>query len=307
MENTCPVCEAQSFKLIGEKLGETYYRCRSCGVAIGLDFWNSAERSGEAMYDESYLAKSGEMHPKTTQRYHEFLDFIEERVEEKNLVEVGFGNGQFLLAANERNWNTLGVEISSAACKYATDELNLKTLCGMFEEVPIEPDSVDAVASMETIEHLYDPKGFLDRCYYVLKPGGILFLTTPNEKCLTRKLIGMEWRGYYPGHTILYPYNVLKVHLKDCGFSVIGGETRTIIPRTIINVYKHRLKTLLKNQKPFEGPKGNISLAEAQSIRDRIDASASTRLLKVLVNSFLNLTKTGEKTIIFAKKQEKPY
>ena len=306
MRKICPVCQSESFILIGEKPPETYYRCTACGVAIGLDFWKSEERSGETIYDEAYLAKSGEMHPKTTQRYYEFLDFLESKVEEKNLVEVGFGNGQFLLAAKDRDWKVLGVEISSAACNHVSNQLHLETICGMFEEVPIESESVDVVASMETIEHLYDPNSFIQRCQQILKKGGILFLTTPNENCLTRRLIGMDWRGYAMGHTILFPYRTLKRYLEDNGFHVIGGETRTIIPTTITRVYRNRFKSLLgKEKKPaVSSPScGNISLSDAQALRDKIDSSPISRIAKSFVNFTLNLSGTGEKSVIFAEKR----
>ncbi|MCA9442828.1 MAG: class I SAM-dependent methyltransferase [Candidatus Omnitrophica bacterium] len=305
MEKICPICRSTKFKLIGEKKTETYYRCNSCGVALSLEFWKSEVRSGETIYDEAYLAKSGKMHPKTTQRYYEFLEFMEGKVEEKNLVEVGFGNGQFLLAAKDRNWRAIGVEISSAACNYVTNELHLETICGLFEEVPIEPGSVDVVASMETIEHLYDPNSFIQRCHQVLKKGGVLFLTTPNENCLTRKLIGMDWRGYASGHTILFPYRTLKKFLEENGFRVIGGETRTIIPTTITNVYKNRLKSLLGKEKKSVNAStsaGNISLSDAQALRDKIDSSFMSRGVKSMVNVLLNVTGTGEKSVIYAEK-----
>ncbi|MCA9426862.1 MAG: hypothetical protein KC994_17405 [Candidatus Omnitrophica bacterium] len=81
MEKICPICRSKNFELIGEKPPETYYRCNSCGVALSLEFWKSEVRSGETIYDEAYLAKSGKMHPKTTQRYYEFLEFMESKVE----------------------------------------------------------------------------------------------------------------------------------------------------------------------------------------------------------------------------------
>ncbi|MDQ3535196.1 MAG: class I SAM-dependent methyltransferase [Bacteroidota bacterium] len=51
----------------------------------------------------------------------------------------------------------------------------------------IEDNSFDVVISFQVIEHIQDDKFFLQEIYRVLKPGGKVFLTTPNiKKTLTR-------------------------------------------------------------------------------------------------------------------------
>ncbi len=46
--------------------------------------------------------------------------------------------------------------------------------------LPYEDARFDAVVSMDVIEHLVDPLPWLNEALRVLKPGGVLFLTTPN-------------------------------------------------------------------------------------------------------------------------------
>jgi len=50
----------------------------------------------------------------------------------------------------------------------------------MNEEMPFEPDSFDAIVSVEGVEHLENPFLFVRECNRVLKPGGRLLVTTPN-------------------------------------------------------------------------------------------------------------------------------
>jgi 2-polyprenyl-3-methyl-5-hydroxy-6-metoxy-1,4-benzoquinol methylase len=53
----------------------------------------------------------------------------------------------------------------------------------------IEPESVDCVVSTEVLEHLYHhPAGYLAQCWRILRPGGLLLLSTPNPCNLTRAL-----------------------------------------------------------------------------------------------------------------------
>lgn len=48
------------------------------------------------------------------------------------------------------------------------------------QPLPFEPRSLDLIVSVEVIEHLPNPYGFLQQCRDLLRPGGTLLLTTPN-------------------------------------------------------------------------------------------------------------------------------
>jgi SAM-dependent methyltransferase len=48
------------------------------------------------------------------------------------------------------------------------------------EPLPFAPASFDRVLATEILEHLASPALFLSECWRVLRPGGVLYLTTPN-------------------------------------------------------------------------------------------------------------------------------
>lgn len=56
------------------------------------------------------------------------------------------------------------------------------------DSIPFADELFDTCYSIEVIEHLERPKRLIDEAYRVLKPGGILALTTPNVHSLMQKL-----------------------------------------------------------------------------------------------------------------------
>ena len=52
---------------------------------------------------------------------------------------------------------------------------------GNLDALPLRSSTVDVVASLQVIEHLWDQPRFLTECARVLRPGGRLLITTPNR------------------------------------------------------------------------------------------------------------------------------
>jgi SAM-dependent methyltransferase len=57
----------------------------------------------------------------------------------------------------------------------------VRAVRGNLARLPFARSSVDVVANLQVIEHLWDQEGFLAECHRVLRPGGRLLITTPNR------------------------------------------------------------------------------------------------------------------------------
>lgn len=94
---------------------------------------------------------------------------------------TGYG-ASLLVRAGAQHVTT--VDIDEAASAYATryhDHEHVEHLTGDVTRCPLADGSIDLVTSFETIEHLQQPAALVAEFARVLKPGGRLVLSTPND------------------------------------------------------------------------------------------------------------------------------
>ncbi|WP_131120401.1 methyltransferase domain-containing protein [Lichenihabitans psoromatis] len=97
-------------------------------------------------------------------------------------VASGEGYGSALLSRVARN--VVGVEIDATSVTHAKANYsfsNLKFLLGDALELPLSDKSVDVVVSFETLEHVADQEKFLLEVRRVLRPGGLVVVSTPDR------------------------------------------------------------------------------------------------------------------------------
>ena len=138
---------------------------------------------------EEELAFTGERYVPTlasnieAEHIHRYL-FSAGFVKGKQVVDIacGEGYGSFILAQDAEF--VLGVDISESAVTHAQglyQRSNLRYQTGSCLKIPAEDKSVDVVISFETIEHIHEHEEFLAEIQRVLRPGGILCMSTPDK------------------------------------------------------------------------------------------------------------------------------
>lgn len=101
------------------------------------------------------------------------------------VLEVGAGEGygaaMFAASAGSRA-TVITLDYDGAAVRHAAVTYpELTVVQANLAALPVRDDSVDILASLQVIEHVWDHPQFVSECARVLRPGGLLALTTPNR------------------------------------------------------------------------------------------------------------------------------
>ncbi|MBI5582585.1 MAG: class I SAM-dependent methyltransferase [Deltaproteobacteria bacterium] len=232
---SCPVCRGRSPKLVTEKNGWTYYRCRPCSLVF-----IHPQPSPEFL-----AAKYQEYLPDNEDRIRDWRLSMEEVIRKSaqliekergpgRILDVGCGYGFFLDHMAGRGWQVEGVEISPLGRAYAARHFPALKL----RETPLpDPDLpsnyYEAVTLFYVVEHLPDPIRVLKEARRILKPGGVLLLRWPHSTPIVR-LLGPLGRGldlyHTPYHLFDYSPRFMEKTLADLGFesirTTIAGNTR---------------------------------------------------------------------------------
>lgn len=115
--------------------------------------------------------------------------FLAERIAEgKDVLDIacGEGFGSNILARSAKS--VVGVDISENAVTHATRKYASEKACfrvGSVTKIPLNDHSVDMVVSFETIEHIAEHEEMMAEFTRVLRPGGLLIISTPDKATYT--------------------------------------------------------------------------------------------------------------------------
>lgn len=226
----CPACSRNTpHQALYEKNGCPVSKCSDCGLGRATpakfdphgyytaEYFNGSHSDGYLDYAASEQVLR-----------HEFAKVVKVLGEYcppgAHVLEIGCAFGFFLKEARG-TFKVSGIEIAAdavAACHAAgldsvrQGEANEETLADL------EP--VDAIVMLDVAEHLADPAATLRLCSRVLKPGGVIILTTGNFASPLARLAGKHWRLMTPPQHLWYftPESLRRMsagngmHVADC-------------------------------------------------------------------------------------------
>ena len=163
------------------------------------------------------------------------IELVKEHFPKKaRIADLAAGQGAFSVRLRDLGYEITAIDGFSEAWKVPDIELKIQNLDSEFAaEIVADDNKYDAVIAIEIIEHLENPFRFARECAKLLKPGGLLFLTSPNVESVHSRIIffytgRLNSFGAYetvrPAHiTPIFKWK-LDMLLDEAGFTAIHEE-----------------------------------------------------------------------------------
>jgi SAM-dependent methyltransferase len=199
------------------------------------------------------------------------------------LLDVGCATGALLEEARAEGFEVMGVELGLASSTYARERLGLPVLTGDFLEARLPEASFDVVTLYEVIEHLLDPLAILREVRRVLRPGGLLALSTPNRASLTGRALGSRW---WPincpeEHIHLFTPGTVREVLRRAGLEVADLRTSGLDPLTWVRALRGREGGWASCASDRQAVRGGAAraglLGAARTVKAAVDACFESR------------------------------
>ncbi|MBZ0291342.1 MAG: class I SAM-dependent methyltransferase [Anaerolineae bacterium] len=227
----CNLCGSDAREPFCPENGLGLVQCQQCGLVYvsprpdakelyalyGETYFHNNE-SGVVGYS-NYIKDEGNIRKTSNRR----LTLLERFIQPGRLLDVGCAVGFFIDEAHKRGWQVEGLDVSSFAVEYARDHFGVDAQNGSLTELDYEPGAYDMVTMWDVIEHVPDPKAYIERAAQLLRPGGIVALATPDVDSLPARLTGKRWVGYKLSEEHIYYFSIktLSQMLEAAGFEVV--------------------------------------------------------------------------------------
>lgn len=121
----------------------------------------------------------------------------------RRLLDVGCGNGSFMLSMRRLGWQVEGIEPDPAAARHALDRA-LAVRIAALESCELEHGRYDAIIAHHVLEHLKDPWDAMQRLALALRTRGRLIVFVPNPASAGARRFGPAWQPWEaPRHRVL--------------------------------------------------------------------------------------------------------
>lgn len=276
--SNCILCQSGNLKGLETYKKAFLCQCQSCQFVFSQQIPSNDELDN---YYRNY-GLNQYLSPLTIKRYNELLDQFESFRKTNKILDVGCGLGYFLEEAKKRGWEVYGTELSDKATEVCVKK-GINIIKGALNLSDFEPNMFDVITSFEVIEHINNPKSELAYFNRVLRPQGLVYITTPNFNSLLRYQLKAQYNVItYPEHLSYYTPKTLK-HLFET-----NGFTKQNIESTGISL------TRFKTSKGTSTQKFISAKSDDEKIRNQVDSKWYLKMTKDLVNALLTALGKGD-------------
>ncbi|MGE0453020.1 MAG: class I SAM-dependent methyltransferase [Vicinamibacteria bacterium] len=233
----CPACRGPA-RQRGLKLGHVGFECIKCG-SFRFERQTGLPQEDAVSYTERYRDSCFQVEPAAAGALSALVRSMAPYRQTGRWLDVGFGEGGLLLTAAASGWSCYGVELATAALEFGGRQGWV--VANDASSDPRFPESTfDVVSMIELLEHVFDPDALLALAVAKLRPGGCLYVTTPNAESLNFRLLGLDWSVMAPPeHCTVWTRRGLRAAIRRANLSPQRLATEGLNPVEIVDHLKH--------------------------------------------------------------------
>jgi len=238
----CRLCNSENIETIAnlehDGFEYTIVFCEGCDLLQSLE--HHYEVSPEYIFlrpvdvDGIRVWCQGNHKHKAFQHWAKIIKRLKPNKNKLRLLDIGCGTGGFLEYANNIGFELHGFDASNAQVGYARKLFpNVRHAKGCFDYLDKYGDQnllFDVVTLWDVLEHIRNPLDYLREVREVIRPGGLIYISTPNGLAKLWKLnlykylsINIDLCGELTPweHVFYYSHRSLEILLSQSGFNVL--------------------------------------------------------------------------------------
>lgn len=229
----CPVCLetlSHSFVFVEEWYGYTIWRCSHCDIVFSVPMKHPGKEFYNGEVDEFFkrVYQSRDLGIFSVGPNHRWA-VRNLPIRSGSLLDIGCGNGSFMLYAKKKGFDTWGVDLSEKAVKAGKRYLGINNIFACSLErfgKEICPDvRFDVITFFEVLEHMDDPNSFVGVVKAFIKPGGFVAFSVPNRERPLPNILMPKAGDSPPHHFTRWSKKALINFLERHGFELIKVST----------------------------------------------------------------------------------
>lgn len=221
-EFQCHICDGTQYTDRGRREPYALLQCTRCGTVV-IDPLPTGEELSAAYTKYAMTANYQTRKLKKVKRSRRRLVRLRKYVTGNRVLDVGCNLGYTVAAALELGMDAFGIDIDPDTIALAQEDIGKDRFAAeTVEEFAERGETFDIVYTAETIEHSLNPHSFMASLAKLLKPGGLLYLTTPDAG--HRRVPGelSDWNEVDPPfHIYLMTRSALEMMLPRHGLSLV--------------------------------------------------------------------------------------
>lgn len=213
--NICGQALQQRFSTVREPRSGQAFSIAAC-PACGLGHTTPAPDDTGEYYDREYHGgRHGMTAAYCSRRRLRLVTKLAGSGKGRKLLDVGCGDGTFLLDARAAGWNVVGTELNASIARAAGLEVRPE-LADIAELSPF-----DCITLWHSLEHMRNPRFTICAARDLLAPNGLLMIAVPDARGWQASIFGARWFHLdVPRHLHHFCVKSLRRLLESCGFQL---------------------------------------------------------------------------------------